>query len=298
MGFINVFVASGCAISIHNNTLLLSGERERSYPLQDINSIMLESRECTITSYALGEIAKANIALYACDECHMPVGVFTPYNTYCRQLEMWNALGSVTRPTLKKLWQSIVRQKIYNEAICLDLMNIDGAELLESIAAGVYSGDSGNGEAHAAQVYFCRLFGADFSRRQDTVLNGALNYTYAIVRGIIARSLVVYGFLPFVGIHHRSVLNSYNLADDLIEPFRAICDYYVLNVTRDEWELTPEVKGRLYSIVNVEVSIEGEKHSLSNAIDKMIVSLKDIVNGSTAELSMPTLIGASIHRYE
>lgn len=36
--------------------------------------------------------------------------------------------------------------------------------------------------------------------------------------------MVATGFHPTFGIHHDSQLNAFNLADDLIEPYRAIVD--------------------------------------------------------------------------
>ena len=44
------------------------------------------------------------------------------------------------------------------------------------------------------------------------------------MRSSIARSLVASRFHPTFGIHHDSQLNAFNLADDLIEPYRAIVD--------------------------------------------------------------------------
>ncbi len=44
------------------------------------------------------------------------------------------------------------------------------------------------------------------------------------IESAIARKLVATGFHPTFGIHHDSQLNAFNLADDLIEPYRAIID--------------------------------------------------------------------------
>ena len=50
---------------------------------------------------------------------------------------------------------------------------------------------------------------------------------YGVVRSAIARKLVVTGFHPTFGIHHDSQLNAFNLADDLIEPYRPMVDLVV-----------------------------------------------------------------------
>lgn len=60
-------------------------------------------------------------------------------------------------------------------------------------------------------------------------INNRLNYGYAVIRSYIARSLVAAGFHPTFGIHHDNQLNAFNLADDLIEPYRAIVDIVAHN---------------------------------------------------------------------
>ncbi len=62
------------------------------------------------------------------------------------------------------------------------------------------------------------------NRRADDPINSRLNYGYAVVRGYIAWCLVAAGFHPTSGLHHDSQLNAFNLADDLIEPYRAMVD--------------------------------------------------------------------------
>jgi CRISPR-associated protein Cas1 len=54
-----------------------------------------------------------------------------------------------------------------------------------------------------------------------------LNYGYAVLRGAVARALVAAGLLPAIGLHHASQLNAFNLADDMIEPFRPFLDLLV-----------------------------------------------------------------------
>ena len=67
-----------------------------------------------------------------------------------------------------------------------------------------------------------------FSRQKNCFYNAALNYGYAIIRASIARTLCCFGFLPAFGLCHQNELNSFNLADDIIEPYRPLVDAYVL----------------------------------------------------------------------
>ena len=77
------------------------------------------------------------------------------------------------------------------------------------------------------------MFGSDFTREKENEVNAALNYGYAIIRSYIAKTLICEGLEPSLGIHHKNQLNSFNLADDIIEPFRPVVDNYVYNNYKD-----------------------------------------------------------------
>jgi CRISPR-associated protein Cas1 len=67
----------------------------------------------------------------------------------------------------------------------------------------VTSGDSSNVEANAARFYFSKVF-KNFKRGSEDNINFSLNYGYSILRGAIARTISAYGFMPSIGIHHKS----------------------------------------------------------------------------------------------
>jgi CRISPR-associated protein Cas1 len=88
--------------------------------------------------------------------------------------------------------------------------------------------------------------------------NNLLNYGYAVLRAIVARSLVASGLLTAVGIHHRNKYNPYCLADDIMEPFRPYVDelvYSLADEKNDLEEITPELKGRLLNIPTKDVTV-------------------------------------------
>ena len=84
-------------------------------------------------------------------------------------------------------------------------------------------GDENNIEALAASEYF-QFYHKGLNRRTDDPINSALNYGYAIIRSYIIKALITTGFHCALGIHHHNDYNSFNLADDLIEPWRAMVD--------------------------------------------------------------------------
>ena len=208
---------------------------------------------------------------------------------------------SVARPLQKRLWQQIVIQKIKNQALCLGLLKKPGYDELLNMCKEVQSGDRTHVEAKAAALYFRNMYGMGFSRGDDNIVNSALNYGYAIIRGMIARSVVCYGLEPSIGMFHCSELNSFNLVDDMIEPFRPIVDLYVsrnFDIAEVDTGLHPEIKKGLYGIINYDMSVKGEKRIISNCIDMLVSSYSSALQGQRAELDLPELMELQVHSYE
>lgn len=165
----------------------------------------------------------------------------------------------------------------------------------------VQSGDRTHVEAKAAAFYFRALYGLGFSRGDEHIINSALNYGYAIVRGMIARSIVCYGLEPSIGMFHHSELNNYNLADDIIEPFRPLVDLYVsrhFDISEIDSALTPEIKRDLFGIINYDMLVRGDKRIISNCIDMFVASYSSALQRNREELDMPELMELQVHSYE
>jgi CRISPR-associated protein Cas1 len=176
----------------------------------------------------------------------------------------------------------------------------DDADRLDSYARRVRSGDNGNLEGQAAAFYFTQLFGKDFYRDQERFTNAALDYGYAVLRGAIARGLVAHGLLPSIGLFHASEQNAFNLADDVIEPFRPLVDLLVAKyVMPADDELRPEDKVALVGLLNVDVGMPRGKMSALSAIEQTIESLARIYDGGNETLlELPSIIGLEQHRLE
>ena len=261
MGFRNIKIDSRVQLNIKNQQLIISAEVERSIPLEDINCIMIENQAVTVSTYFIQKLAELGIALYVCDEKHLPNAVTIPLGRHSRHYKLLKAQMELGKPLQKRLWQQIVMMKVGNQAKCLELLQIDGYKELYAMA----------------------------------------NYGYAILRGMIARSIVCYGFEPSIGLFHRSELNSFNLADDLIEPFRPLVDLYVaskIDYAEVETELTPTLKRELFGIINFDMDVQGDKRIVSNCIDLMAGSLSSCMLGKQTELLLPSLMQLQVHSYE
>lgn len=172
-----------------------------------------------------------------------------------------------------------MQQKIRNQAKVLSLCQFqEKSERLLQLANLVKSGDKDNLEAQSAVIYFSGLFGTHFRRKEeDNAINIHLNYAYSVMRSAVARSLVLYGWLPQLGLFHHSELNAFNLADDFIEPFRPIVDLLVSNLLEKgllSKNLSPISKQQLIKILHHQLRFKREKVSVLTAIDKSVASLQ------------------------
>lgn len=299
MAFRNVYIENDVQMKIKNEQLVIKKETEEyTMPLEDVNSICIESQRSNITTYALKKCIEHDIIVYVCDEKHLPTGVLVGMNNYSRQLKNIKLQVEMSKPLMKRIWQNIIKVKIQNQAECLRQLEKGGADLLDRMSESVTSGDTENVEARAANLYFRCLFGRTFNRKIECIENAALNYGYAIIRGIIARTLIMYGFEPAIGIFHHNQLNNFNLADDLIECFRPVVDLYVMsNIDFSNNELDSLNKKVLYNIVNTLVLIDGKKFNISGAIKYMIKSLSTSMNKNQNLIKVPYLICLEEYRY-
>lgn len=300
MSWRSVMITKPTKLSIKNRQLKITQEEDYDLPLEDISTIVLETPQISLSAKALSMFADNKIVMYSCDDRHIPNGVFVPFACHSRQLKVINQQLNCTESFNKRCWQKVIMTKIKNQAKVLELNKKElMAEHLENLAKNVKSGDTENREATAARIYFIALFGRYFNREQDNNYNSALNYGYAIIRGAIARSIVSYGYLPFVGIHHKSELNNYNLADDFIEPFRPIVDLWVKTNLKENIEFDKNIRAELVNLLNVDVLIQGKLQSVNNAINVMVASYTTAINQNDyKELELPEILPIKIHSYE
>ena len=296
----SVVIANPATLRFRGQRLVIEQPPDEvAVPLEDIAVLVLESREVFLTSRLLSECMEAGVTVLTVGADHHPNGALLPFSPHSRALKMLNRQMSVSMPLRKRLWQGIVRQKIQNQARCLDLTEKPEAGVLRTLALQVKSGDPQNLEAVAARRYFVALFGKGFRRSQEGLINSALNYGYSVLRASLARSLTSYGFLPVIGLHHSNEQNAFNLADDLIEPFRPLVDLYVAQcVEGSENDLTPTLKANLVRLLHHDISIDGEGHAVLAAIDACVVSLGQCLDQGSAKIKLPILQAIREHGRE
>ena len=267
----------------------------RSTPIEDIGIVILDHQQITISQALIAKLLTNNVAFITCDNTHHPTGMMLNLDGNTLQSLKFQAQVEATVPLKKQLWQQTISAKLNNQAAMLEAIRIP-AKNLRNLAAEVKSGDSENNEAVAAAYYWKNIFPdfLEFKReRYGPPPNNLLNYGYAILRAVIARSLVSSGLLPTLGIFHKNQYNSYCLADDIMEPYRPFVDKVVVNIIRMNGkfpELTPNMKKDLLNIPAMDVKIDGEKSPLMNAVQRTTASLAKCFEAKQRKILFPEFI--------
>ena len=274
---------------------VMKKEAERTIPIEDIGVVILDNRRITVTSGVLDTLLENNCAVITCDSKSMPVGLLLPLCGHKTQNERFRSQLDSSLPLRKQLWQQTVKQKILNQE-CVLRSNTDKETRCMCVwSNNVRSGDPDNLEARAAAYYWRNLFldFPDFVRdREGTPPNNLLNYGYAILRAVIARSLVGSGLLPILGIHHHNRYNAYCLADDIMEPYRPYVDQLVIDILHrfdNVSSLSKELKMELLSIPMIDVVVNGKRSPLMIAAQQTTASLAKCFSGETRRISYPEM---------
>lgn len=271
---------------------LKDSEAPQTAPIEDIGLIILDHQQITITQALMAKLLANNTALITCDETHHPTGLLLSLDGNSLQSQKFQAQIEASAPLKKQLWQQTVAAKIENQAAMLAFRREEN-KLLLRLAENVKSGDSENAEAQAAVYYWKKVFPEflNFRReRHGPPPNNLLNYGYAILRALVARSLVGSGLLPTLGIFHRNQYNAYCLADDIMEPYRPFVDFMVYQIIRNNGknlEMTPDMKRSLLQIPAMDVMIEYKKAPLINAVQRTTASLAKCFEGSVRKILYP-----------
>ena len=283
---------------VENNASLpeaMKRQSEVTKPIEDIGVVILDHRQITITSGAMEALLENNCALITCDSRSMPVGLMLPLYGNTTQNERFRKQLDASLPLKKQLWQQTIRAKINNQASVLSSHAGVEVKCMRVWAESVKSGDTDNVEARAAAYYWKNAFPAlpDFTREREGVLpNAALNYGYALLRGIAARALVSSGLLPTLGIFHRNKYNAYCLADDIMEPYRPYIDRLVMQLHEEGFcdeELDKTAKVRLLQIPVLDVEINGKRSPLMVAMTTTTASLQKCYAGEARKIIYPEM---------
>ena len=250
--------------------------------LSEISMLIVESTAVSLTVGLLSELTKRKIKVIFCDEKRNPSSELVSYygshdtSAKVRQQVGWTA------EIKKMMWTEIVSEKIRNQQRFLEDLGKKENVMLTEYLKEIQPGDTTNREGHAAKVYFNAVFGMDFSRSLDIPINAALNYGYGIILSTFNREIVSNGYITQLGLFHDNMFNQFNLGSDLMEPFRILVDRKVYEMKPEKFE--KEEKLQLVNILNQEVTIDGKRNYVVNAIKIYCKSVFDAINDNDVSL--------------
>jgi CRISPR-associated protein Cas1 len=269
---------------------------ETRLALEDLAWLVIDTPQASLTAALLSACMQAGIAIIVTDERHMPNGIALPFHTHHRQAAVAALQLGAGEGLRNRLWQSLVRRKIANQAAVLHRNGRDPTAL-HAMANLVRPGDPDNVEARAARHYWGALFSAFVREDAGDPRNAMLNYGYAVLRGAVARALVAAGFLPSVGLHHASQLNPFNLADDIIEPFRPLVDLAVWRMTpsgaRSEREMGLSDRQTLAGVLLEPAAVAAETVTVLVATEMAAASLIRVIETNSVKVLLLPEMAAS-----
>jgi len=289
-----VDISEPAYLHIKNKQLLIDKNNETvgTIPIEDLGVLVLENSQIVITQAVIIACQKNNTIIVFCDERHLPYSVALPVteaNTLHNKILRQQI--EISKPVKKQVWKQVVIHKIKQQSATLYKAGKNTLHL-ERLANKVKSGDPENIEAQAAKKYWNLLFGNEFRRNIDASgINALLNYGYAIIRAMVARSIVGSGLHPSLGIFHQNQYNGLCLADDLMEPFRPWVDWLVFDWVKhknpNSLQIDRETKELFLGLPSESVQYNNKRMPFMVACHYLIADFKNVFTDSRYKLSYP-----------
>lgn len=282
MSWRTIVISNTAKLDYQLGFMVVRGQETVRVHINEIETLIVESTAVSMTAYLLSELIKNKVKVIFCDEKRNPSSELIPYygahdtSAKIRHQMAWSKENKAA------IWTEIVAEKIKKQAEHLHDLSKKEALLLDQYISELEFGDETNREGHAAKVYFNALFGKDFSRTEDSPLNAALNYGYSLILSLFTREIVSNGYITQIGLFHDNMFNQFNLACDLMEPYRPIIDRLVVEMKPMQFE--KEEKHKMITVLNREVYIDGRNEILGKSVKVYTRSIFDALNDQDISL--------------
>ena len=265
MGWRTIIVNTHSKLSYKNNHLIFKDvSRTELIHLSEVDILLLETTDIVLSTMLIKRLVDENILVIFCDDKRLPTAYLMPYyGRHDSSLQLsrqiaWN------EDVKAEIWTTIIAQKILNQAFYLGSCGfLEKSQSVIDLYHGLDLFDPSNREGHAARIYFNTLFGNDFNREQDSDINAALDYGYTLILSMFAREIVLSGCMTQFGLKHANQFNQFNLASDIMEPFRPIIDRIVYENRNSSFV---KIKRELFTIFSDTFHYNDKDMYLSNII--------------------------------
>ena len=282
MSWRTLVISSRAKLDYKMNYLEIRGDTTTKVHLSELNTIVIASTAVSLTTYLLCELIKNKIKVVFCDEKRNPISELMPYygshdtSAKVRKQVRWE------QESKNMVWTEIVREKIAKQMELLERLDKQECDMLAGYMDKLICRDETNREGHAAKVYFNALFGMGFSRKSENSINAALNFGYAILLSAFNREIVANGYITQLGIAHDNIYNNFNLASDLMEPFRPLVDEVVFHMKPEEFGRDEKIE--ILRLLQKEILQDGKRQMVDNAIKIYCKSVLDALDESDIRL--------------
>ena len=265
MGWRTVVVNTHSKLSYKNNHLIFKdATRTEMIHLSEVDILLLETTDIVLSTMLIKRLVDENILVIFCDDKRLPTAHLMPY--YARHDSSLQLSRQIDwEETVKaEVWTHIISQKILNQSIYLSACGfIEKSQSIMNLYQSLELFDPSNREGHSARIYFNTLFGNDFNRELDNDINASLDYGYTLLLSMFAREVVLSGCMTQFGLKHANQFNQFNLASDLMEPFRPIIDQIVYENRNHSFV---KIKRELFSIFSDTFQYNNKEMYLTNIV--------------------------------
>lgn len=279
-----IFIESRCKISYSNDYLKVDKDGEiTTFHIDEFDVVVFSSLEISCSLYLLNKLSEKDKVVIICDNKKLPqCGLYPLAGTYNANQRLREQL-SWTKEAKDIIWTKIVEAKLQSQFDALKFCGIDAPPV-----PFVECGDLSNAEGHFANEYFNKMFGRQFWRHNNDNINSALNYGYSVLLSVTARIIASHGYNQVLGIHHANMTNNFNLACDIMEPFRPIIDIIVKR--HGDKPLDTLYKCDLAHSIYEDVRYNGQKCSVKLAIDLFFINTIKSLNDNENKIKEFSII--------
>ena len=265
MGWRTVIVNTHSKLSYKNNHLIFKdATRTEMIHLSEVDILLLETTDIVLSTMLIKRLVDENILVIFCDDKRLPTAHLMPYYArhdsslqLSRQIDWEEAVKA-------EVWTHIISQKILNQSIYLSACGfIEKSQSVMNLYHSLELFDPSNREGHSARIYFNTLFGNDFNRELDNEINTSLDYGYTLLLSMFAREVVLSGCMTQFGLKHANQFNQFNLASDIMEPFRPIIDQIVYENRNHSFV---KIKRELFTIFSDTFQYNNKEMYLTNIV--------------------------------
>lgn len=283
MGWRTIVVNTHSKLSYKNNHLIFkSSTQTEVVHLSEIDILLIETTDVALTTMLIKRLVDENILVVFCDNKRLPIAQLVPYYAkhdtslqVSKQIQ-WNY------EICANVWTIIIAQKIQNQA---NFLRVNGffekSESIRELYYGLQILDPTNREGHAARIYFNTLFGNDFSRENSSIINAGLDYGYTLLLSLFAREIVLTGCITQIGLKHNNQFNQFNLASDIMEPFRVVVDSIVYENRHMPFD---KLKSQLFTMFTRTYEYQGKNMYLTNVVSDYTKKIIKNLNGELVEV--------------